>query len=195
MVRRSFRFGLRLGLLGGAGFAVLKVLQARREEREQEAALRSTEPWPPITRAPAPPTGEAVETAPRTTAAAPPAEEAEPEEPPVLAEPPEPADAALSSIEAPTTAPPPAEVRPDGPPRPDAKKAPATKGAAAPKTTPEPWVDPEGRVCPPSHPIKGKLKSRLFHAPGMFAYDRTIPDRCYGSEEAAAADGLSRARR
>ena len=79
MVRRSFRFGLRLGLLGGAGFAVLKVLQARREEREQEAALRSTEPWPPITRAPAPPTGEAVETAPRTTAAAPPAEEAEPE--------------------------------------------------------------------------------------------------------------------
>src|SRR5437660_4229869 len=53
MVRRSFRFGLRLGLLGGAGFALMKVLQARRDEREQEAALRSTEPWPPVTRAPA----------------------------------------------------------------------------------------------------------------------------------------------
>src|SRR2546429_2037695 len=54
MGRSSFRFGLRLGLLGGAGFALMKVLQARRDEREQEAALRSTEPWPPITPAPGP---------------------------------------------------------------------------------------------------------------------------------------------
>ena len=76
---------------------------------------------------------------------------------------------------------------------------PATEGATAAvrkaKATQAGWVDPEGKVCPPSHPIKGKLKSRLFHVPGMFAYERTIPDRCYASEDAAAADGLSRARR
>src|SRR5437016_8772426 len=163
MVRRSFRFGLRLGLLGGVGFAVMKVLQARRDEREQDAALRSTEPWPPITPArtcdggassPSPAAAPAAPT-PRPEASAPP--------PPV---------ALRHEKDAPPTG-----------PASDSRKVAAT------------WVDPEGRVCPPSHPIKGKLKSHLFHVPGMFAYDRTIPDRCYASEEAAEGDGLSRARR
>ena len=160
MVRRSFRFGLRLGLLGGAGFALMKVLQARRDEREQEAALRSTEPWPPITPAPGP--------------------AHRPSSPPGAAPTPGPQPEAAP--------PPPVAVRPDSS-EPPAKQAVATKEAEAT------WVDPEGRVCPPSHPIKGKLKSHLFHAPGMFAYDRTIPDRCYASEDEAEADGLSRARR
>ena len=160
MVRRSFRFGLRLGLLGGAGFALMKVLQARRDEREQEAALRSTEPWPPITPAPGP-AHQASSPSPAAPTPGP-----QPEAAP----------------------PPPVAVRPDSA-EPPPRQAVATKEAEAT------WVDPEGRVCPPSHPIKGKLKSHLFHAPGMFAYDRTIPDRCYASEEEAEADGLSRARR
>ena len=43
--------------------------------------------------------------------------------------------------------------------------------------------------------MKAKLSSRLFHLPGMFAYDRTRPDRCYADAEAAEADGLHKAKR
>jgi hypothetical protein len=50
-------------------------------------------------------------------------------------------------------------------------------------------------VCPPSHPIKAKLSSRIFHLPGMFAYNNTHPDRCYGTEQDAAADGFTKAKR
>jgi hypothetical protein len=58
------------------------------------------------------------------------------------------------------------------------------------------WVDPEpGGVCPPTHPVKAKLKSKLYHLPGMFAYDRTNPDRCYVDAAAAEADGLTKAKR
>jgi hypothetical protein len=64
------------------------------------------------------------------------------------------------------------------------------RGATAPA-----WVEPVGNTCPPSHPVKAKLSSRLFHLPGMFAYERTRPDRCYRDEDAAAADGLRRAKR
>jgi hypothetical protein len=59
----------------------------------------------------------------------------------------------------------------------------------------EAWVEPEGRVCPTSHPIKAKLSSGRFHLPGMAVYDRTIPDRCYATAEAAEVDGLQRAKR
>lgn len=76
---------------------------------------------------------------------------------------------------------------------PAAKKAPArTRKAAAPAAA---WVEPTGAVCPSSHPVKAKLKSKLYHLPGMFAYARTTPDRCYGSPEDAEADGLTRAKR
>lgn len=71
------------------------------------------------------------------------------------------------------------------------KKAAAKKAAPAP----QPWVDPEGGVCPTSHPVKAKLSSRLYHLPGMLAYNRTRPDRCYATEDAATADGLTKARR
>ncbi|HEX9529834.1 MAG TPA: hypothetical protein VF954_01755 [Acidimicrobiales bacterium] len=43
--------------------------------------------------------------------------------------------------------------------------------------------------------MKAKLSSGLFHPPGAFAYNRTTPDRCYESPEAAEADGLTRTRR
>ena len=50
-------------------------------------------------------------------------------------------------------------------------------------------------MCPPSHPIKVKLASRLFHVPGLLAYDRTRPDRCYPDEHTATTDGFTRAKR
>jgi len=75
--------------------------------------------------------------------------------------------------------------------------APATRTAApARKPAPlAPWVDPVEDVCPTSHPVKGKRKSGLFHLPGMLAYARTKPDRCYLDEAAAEADGLTKAKR
>jgi len=77
-----------------------------------------------------------------------------------------------------------------------AKKAPATQSPRRSRTKPAPaWVEPVGNTCPPSHPVKAKLASRLFHLPGMFAYERTRPDRCYRDEEAALADGLRKAKR
>jgi hypothetical protein len=51
----------------------------------------------------------------------------------------------------------------------------------------------DGR-CPPSHPIKAKLRSGLYHQPGMAAYERTHPDRCYAEAVDAEADGLRRAK-
>lgn len=79
------------------------------------------------------------------------------------------------------------------------KKRGATKKAAAKRAAGDDdaraWVEPSGDTCPGSHPIKAKLSSKIFHLPGMFAYDRTNPDRCYRDEDAAAADGLRRAKR
>ena len=37
--------------------------------------------------------------------------------------------------------------------------------------------------------------SHLYHLPGMFAYDRAKPDRCYAEEAAAVADGFTKAKR
>ncbi len=75
--------------------------------------------------------------------------------------------------------------------KPAAKKAPAKKSASAGAA----WVEPAGGVCPTTHPVKGKLRSAIFHLPGMAAYARTTPDRCYRDEEAATDDGLRRAAR
>jgi hypothetical protein len=82
-------------------------------------------------------------------------------------------------------------------PAPEAAE-PATKPADKPaaKATPAPWVDPAaGGTCPASHPLKAKLASGIFHVPGGANYERTTPDRCYTSPEAAIADGLRAAKR
>jgi hypothetical protein len=59
----------------------------------------------------------------------------------------------------------------------------------------QPWVDPVDGACPPTHPIKAKLSSKIFHAPGGLAYDRTTPDRCYRDAASAEADGFRQAKR
>jgi hypothetical protein len=70
---------------------------------------------------------------------------------------------------------------------PPADEAAGTSGAA--------WVEPNGDTCPASHPVKGKLSSKIFHVPGGLSYDRTKPDRCYRDPAAAEADGLRQAAR
>lgn len=83
---------------------------------------------------------------------------------------------------------------------------PAPPKEAAPVTAvPEPdgvpignasFVEPtEGGECPDGFPIKAKLRSKIFHAPGQLNYDRTTPDRCYVDAAAAEADGLRAAKR
>lgn len=80
-----------------------------------------------------------------------------------------------------------------------AKAGPAAPGTAlsrkpAAKRRAPSWVEPDGSACPAGHPVKAKLASGIFHLPGMRAYERTTPDRCYASAEAAEADGLRRAK-
>ena len=50
-------------------------------------------------------------------------------------------------------------------------------------------------VCPQTHPVKAKLSSKIFHAPGSRNYSRTHADRCYPDEQSASADGLRPAQR
>lgn len=59
----------------------------------------------------------------------------------------------------------------------------------------EDWVEPVDGACPATHPVKGKPGTGIFHMPGGLFYDRTVPDRCYRSAEAAEADGLRPAKR
>ena len=58
-----------------------------------------------------------------------------------------------------------------------------------------PWVDAAEGTAPPAHPVKAKLKSGIYHLPGMLNYDRTVPDRWYRDAAAAEADGLRPAKR
>ena len=293
MVRRSFRMGLRLGLLFGVGFALFKTMQSRRSS--SDAAPASTEPgaWEPLQpdAAEQPPSSVA-DPAPRTSAgagsspanvrpASPPRPSTPPSTPPPALRmpdvparpaptptPPSASSEARAATSTPATPPPvvdevgepilepapPIEPAPSPAPRrrratpsapagtpPEeqvlnagvdpaldvvptddivpatrpvrkaaAKKAaapaaaPAKKAAkaakkatkAAKKSAPLPgWVEAQDGTCPPTHPVKAKLASRLFHLPGMFAYARTRPDRCYLDADAAVADGFTAAKR
>lgn len=71
----------------------------------------------------------------------------------------------------------------------------ATPAAPDPDGNPASWVEPVDGGCPPSHPVKAKLSSGIYHVPGGLSYDRTRPDRCYRDAAAAEADGLRAARR
>lgn len=49
-------------------------------------------------------------------------------------------------------------------------------------------------TMPDGYPIKAKNQSMIFHVPGGRFYDRTRPERCYATEDAAAADGFRRSK-
>ncbi|MEO6318544.1 MAG: hypothetical protein ABIP36_07165 [Acidimicrobiales bacterium] len=174
MIRRSFRFGLLLGLLGGAAVALTKVLGSRTPQHPAPA----TEPWPRLSSDPtlaAAPSARAIPD-PATPAPAVVSEEVVvPPEPPRAL--PDPAKADSPVVKAP------------------AKKTPTKTAAAKKKAPAKAWVEPKGGVCPTSHPVKAKLTSKIFHLPGMLNYERTTPDRCYADEAKATADGLRAAKR
>ena len=44
--------------------------------------------------------------------------------------------------------------------------------------------------CPPEFAIKGNLPSRVYHTPEQPSYDRTIPEICFTSEDAATSAGF-----
>lgn len=70
--------------------------------------------------------------------------------------------------------------------------------AAAPEEAsgPRPWMPPHPDGTPPDgYPVKAKRTSGIYHVPGGVAYERTFPDRCYPSAEAAEADGFRAAKR
>ena len=85
------------------------------------------------------------------------------------------------------------------PPRPVPVRDPAPGDPAPADAVTEPrvaaWVEPVDGACPASHPVKAKLSSGIFHAPGMQMYERTRADRCYTDPEAAVADGLRASKR
>lgn len=52
------------------------------------------------------------------------------------------------------------------------------------------WVEGDGtRECPEGFPIKGNGNSHIYHLPGQGSYAATIPELCFATEEAAAAEG------
>ena len=57
------------------------------------------------------------------------------------------------------------------------------------------WLEPVDGECPSTHQVKAKMGSGIYHLPGMAAYARTNPDRCYIDATAAEADGLRPAKR
>lgn len=79
---------------------------------------------------------------------------------------------------------------------PAAEVAPSKVEAPEDDEEPPPWVDPQvDGGCPPTHMVKAKLSSKIFHVPGGLAYDRTTPDRCYRDAATAEADGFRAAKR
>jgi hypothetical protein len=70
--------------------------------------------------------------------------------------------------------------------------APPVDSTAEPEAA---WVEPVDGACPATHPVKGKLASGIFHAPGGQMYERTHADRCYADPEAAESDGLRASKR
>ena len=47
--------------------------------------------------------------------------------------------------------------------------------------------------CPTSYPVKGNMPSQRYHKPGQPSYNRTIPEVCFQSAQAAEAAGFTEA--
>ena len=167
MVPRSFRVGLRVGLLVGVAFALVKTVQARRSTPSAPPA-----PWKPMVDEPVDEVGEPIEE---------PASRHEPSPDDTFV-----TESEVSGLDVPLAPEPVKTV---------AKKAAKVSEETAATTPPPALVEAEGGICPPTHPVKAKVKSKLFHLPGMFAYDRTNPDRCYSDAPAAEAEGFTEAKR
>lgn len=210
VIKRSFRFGLLVGLLGGLALALLKAFSSGREEEPAPAPApagpgpaRGT-PWPRLDADPAVPAAPRLGLVPDPDAPAAPVPDPTPVRGPVAMAP-----AAADEEPAPAAAPAVPKAPKHGKAAETGKAAKAGKAVSSPakasKAAKKPtkkkaaakraWVEPDGDVCPTSHPVKAKLGSKIFHVPGGLSYDRTRPDRCYRDAAAAEADGLRPAKR
>ncbi len=89
-------------------------------------------------------------------------------------------------------------VEPDEPPTPAAATATTLverDEPPAPAAAEASWVEAIHGASPDGYPVKVKVRSGIFHLPGMLNYERTTPDRCYASAAAAEADGFRPAKR
>lgn len=186
MIRRLFR------LLVPSGLLLAAVLLVRRTVRLRDEGARvvpSPDRWPPISTIP---TGDGPAVVPPTVPRT-----ADPIAPPNDT----PQGVALSLPTAEGTAPP-GDV-------PDAVATDTADGTAPPDDLPEgvatdnptsspataAWLPPVDGRCPPTHLIKVKEASGIYHLPGMLNYERTKPDRCYADESAAVTDGFIKSKR
>lgn len=194
MLRRLLTVGARLGFLLGVVALAVQALQRRADARGRPPA---PPPWPPLDvdgdhqRPPA--------AAPATAEFSLPATEEEVGEAARATE-----REASELQQRLATAPPEAAVRTEArsSPVPPLSPLPPPIQMPAPVISPEPpeppdstWVEPDDGACPASHPVKAKLRSRVFHLPGMAHYDRTNADRCYRDGAAAEGDGFRQAKR
>jgi len=173
-MQRLMRFIVRLGVLGGLAMALYKAVQSRRPNGSRELPWVngvSRRPDLPTPAPPMPTAAAALATDAATTVTSN-------------------ATRTLTKTSAPAKSAP--AAGPDGATTPEAAVA---EAAVAVPVEGQAWVESTGTVCPTSHPVKAKLASRLYHLPGMSAYARTKPDRCYPDETSAQADGLVKARR
>ena len=222
MLRKSFRRGLGLGLLLGAALAIYKTLEARREVAAPapqpwtpvsppppEPSVAKAPPKPSVATAPpkpsvprTPPKPSVTATQPKPQAAPSPRPQPTPAPPRREPEPvPAPVEQPVDEVGEPIPEVPAAPLNDTDEITPAKKQSPRRAARAAKKTVAkkaapaQPWVDPEGRMCPASHPVKAKLASKIFHVPGGFNYERTVPDRCYRDVPAAEGDGLRQSKR
>ena len=49
--------------------------------------------------------------------------------------------------------------------------------------------------CPDDKPIKGNSQSGIYHIPGGQYYNKTMPERCFGTEEDAINAGFRQSSR
>jgi hypothetical protein len=171
-MRKSVRRALGVGVVGGFAYTAWRAWNARVPPRAQGGVEWSTAPFP------FPPVPSAASPASATKPAAP--------------------QAATPKAATPKAATPKAATPKAATPKAATPKAatakPATPQAATQKSSrarASAWVEPKADgTCPPTHPIKAKMASGIFHAPGGANYARTKPDRCYVDAAAATADGL-----
>lgn len=182
MLRQLLRRSLRLGVLGGLGYGLYRTLRSR-----WSGDAWQSEPWvttgAPGSTVPSP--SPASVAGPAPTAAGGNGEAV----PPTVTDDPADTNGHTRKEGEPATRPPaPPATRPGKPKTGPARKAPTGKAAEPPGE--RRWVPANDGVCPPSHPVKAKLSSKIFHTPGARNYSRTRADRCYPDEASAQADGL-----
>ena len=180
MIRRLFRFALKLGVVGSVVAVAVKAFDRRRSASSAPDWSAGTEPWPPLDVSDA-------------TAAAP--LPSEPGAEPTAAADPAAEAAAAEVVEAHVVEAHVVEAEVAGDVVAEAEVVDAEVIAGGDGGS-QVWSGPnDDGSCPSSHPVKAKLASGVFHLPGMANYERTKADRCYPDAEAAQADNLRQAKR